>query len=72
MATQTTPAVQGGDEAALAGQIRVAVPEHTLRSDLRAASIVWQRELIRFQTPRASRRHVCRMRCDQATTSHSK
>jgi daunorubicin resistance ABC transporter membrane protein len=52
MATQTTPAVQGGDEAALAGLIRVAVPEHTLRSDLRAASIVWQRELIRFRRDR--------------------
>jgi ABC-2 type transport system permease protein len=52
MATQTTPAVQAGDEAALAGQIRVAVPEHTLRSDLRAVSIVWQRELIRFRRDR--------------------
>ena len=38
MATQTTPAVQAGDEAALAGQIRVAVPEHTFRSDLRAGT----------------------------------
>src|SRR5215468_5572518 len=52
MATQTTPAVQGGDEAALAGQIRVAVPQHTFRSDLRAVSIVWQRELIRFRRDR--------------------
>jgi daunorubicin resistance ABC transporter membrane protein len=52
MATQTTPAVQAGDGAALAGQIRVAVPEHTLRSDLRAVSIVWQRELIRFRRDR--------------------
>jgi len=52
MATQTTPAVRAGDEAALAGQIRVAVPEHTLRSDLRAVSIVWQRELIRFRRDR--------------------
>jgi ABC-2 type transport system permease protein len=52
MATQTTPAVQAGDEAALAGQIRVAVPEHTFRSDLRAVSIVWQRELIRFRRDR--------------------
>jgi daunorubicin resistance ABC transporter membrane protein len=52
MATQTTTAVQSGDEAALAGQIRVAVPEHTLRSDLRALSIVWQRELIRFRRDR--------------------
>jgi ABC-2 type transport system permease protein len=52
MATQTTPAVQAGDDAALAGQIRVAVPEHSLRSDLRAVSIVWQRELIRFRRDR--------------------
>jgi ABC-2 type transport system permease protein len=52
MATQTTPAVQAQDEAALAGQIRVAVPEHTLRSDLRAVSIVWRRELIRFRRDR--------------------
>jgi daunorubicin resistance ABC transporter membrane protein len=51
MATQTTPALRE-DEAALAGQIRVAVPEHTLRSDLRAASIVWRRELIRFRRDR--------------------
>ena len=52
MATQTTPAVRAGDEAALAGQIRVAVPQHTFRSDLRAVSIVWQRELIRFRRDR--------------------
>src|SRR5215468_3603413 len=52
MATQTTPAVQAADEAALAGQIRVAVPPHTLRSDMRALSIVWQRELIRFRRDR--------------------
>jgi daunorubicin resistance ABC transporter membrane protein len=52
MATQTTPAVSAADEAALAGQIRVAVPEHTFRSDLRAVSIVWRRELIRFRRDR--------------------
>jgi daunorubicin resistance ABC transporter membrane protein len=52
MATQTTDALQAGDEAALAGQIRVAVPEHTFRSDLRAASIVWRREMIRFRRDR--------------------
>jgi ABC-2 type transport system permease protein len=52
VATQTTPALRAEDEAALAGQIRVAVPEHTLRSDLRAASIVWRRELIRFRRDR--------------------
>ena len=52
MATQTTDAVRAEDEAGLAGQIRVAVPEHTLRSDLRAASIVWRREMIRFRRDR--------------------
>ena len=53
--TRTTPATQAGtsaDAAALAGQIRVAVPEHSLRSDLRAVSIVWRRELIRFRRDR--------------------
>ena len=53
--TRTTPAEQSltsADEAALVGQIRVAVPEHSLRSDLRAVSIVWQRELIRFRRDR--------------------
>jgi ABC-2 type transport system permease protein len=52
MATQTTQATQAGEQAALAGTIRVAVPQHSLRSDLRAASIVWRRELIRFQRDR--------------------
>src|SRR5437016_8045159 len=52
MATQTTTAVQAGDDAPLAGTIRVAVPEHSLRTDLRAVSIVWRRELIRFQRDR--------------------
>jgi ABC-2 type transport system permease protein len=52
MATQTTPVPRAEDEAALAGQIRVAVPEHTFRSDMRAASIVWRRELIRFRRDR--------------------
>ena len=53
--TRTTPAEQSRtaiDGAALAGQIRVAVPEHSLRSDLRAVSIVWRRELIRFRRDR--------------------
>ncbi|MBO0772524.1 MAG: ABC transporter permease [Actinobacteria bacterium] len=39
-----------GDQ--LVGQIRVAVPERNLRSDLRAISIVWRRELIRFRRDR--------------------
>ncbi|MBO0816346.1 MAG: ABC transporter permease [Actinobacteria bacterium] len=52
MATQTTQAAATGEQAALAGTIRVAVPEHSLRTDLRAVSIVWRRELIRFQRDR--------------------
>jgi len=40
MATQTTQAAQAAEQAALAGTIRVAVPEGGLRSDLRAISIV--------------------------------
>jgi daunorubicin resistance ABC transporter membrane protein len=52
MATQTTPGLRAEGEAALAGQIRVAVPERSLRLDLRAASIVWRRELIRFRRDR--------------------
>ncbi len=40
------------DERALTEAIRVAVPERSLRHDLRAASIVWRRELIRFRTDR--------------------
>ena len=52
MATQTTQAARASEQAALAGTIRVAVPEHSLRTDLRAVSIVWRRELIRFQRDR--------------------
>src|SRR5437763_16223446 len=50
--TETEPAVTGAEAAALSGRIRVAVPEHSLRTDLRAVSIVWRRELIRFQRDR--------------------
>jgi ABC-2 type transport system permease protein len=50
--TQAAQTAQAGEQAALAGTIRVAVPEHSLRTDLRAASIVWRRELIRFQRDR--------------------
>ena len=50
--TDTESAVTSAGTAALAGQIRVAVPEHNLRSDLRAVSIVWRRELIRFRRDR--------------------
>lgn len=50
MATQTAQVPQA--DVALAGTIRVSVPERSLRSDLRAISIVWRRELIRFQRDR--------------------
>jgi ABC-2 type transport system permease protein len=40
------------DEVALTETIRVAVPERSLRHDLRAVSIVWRRELIRFRSDR--------------------
>jgi ABC-2 type transport system permease protein len=52
VATQTTTAAQSSEQAALAGTIRVSVPEHSLRTDLRAVSIVWRRELIRFKRDR--------------------
>jgi ABC-2 type transport system permease protein len=39
-------------EPTLTETIRVAVPERSLRADLRAVSIVWRRELIRFRTDR--------------------
>jgi ABC-2 type transport system permease protein len=47
----TGVAIASGTDA-LAEQIRVAVPERGLRHDLRAVSIVWRRELIRFRTDR--------------------
>jgi ABC-2 type transport system permease protein len=40
------------DELALTKTIRVAVPERSVRHDLRAVSIVWRRELIRFRSDR--------------------
>jgi daunorubicin resistance ABC transporter membrane protein len=45
--TATPPA-----ESAVADSIRVSAPEPGLRHDLRAVSIVWRRELIRFRTDR--------------------
>jgi daunorubicin resistance ABC transporter membrane protein len=47
--TQTAEATASAGAGVLAGQIRVSVPERSLRSDLRAVSIVWRRELIRFR-----------------------
>jgi len=40
------------DEVTLTETIRVAVPERSVRHDLRAVSIVWRRELIRFRSDR--------------------
>jgi ABC-2 type transport system permease protein len=49
MVTQTvTPTA----ESAVVESIRVAVPAGGFRHDLRAASVVWRRELIRFRTDR--------------------
>ncbi|HYZ52684.1 MAG TPA: ABC transporter permease [Streptosporangiaceae bacterium] len=53
MATPTTEeAAATSAEVALTGAIRFAVPEPGFRQDLRAISIVWRRELIRFRTDR--------------------
>ena len=49
MATQTTSPAAHAD---VVDRIRVAVPERSVRHDLRAVSIVWRRELIRFRTDR--------------------
>ena len=40
------------EERELTEIIRVAVPERSIRADLRAVSIVWRRELIRFRSDR--------------------
>ena len=54
MATKDIPAQDTitDDELALTETIRVAVPERSVRHDLRAVSIVWRRELIRYRTDR--------------------
>ena len=54
MATKDIPTQDPitAEELALTETIRVAVPERSLRHDLRAVSIVWRRELIRFRTDR--------------------
>jgi len=52
MATElTTPPAEAGRRE-LSETIRVQVPERNLRQDLRAAGIVWRRELIRFRSDR--------------------
>jgi ABC-2 type transport system permease protein len=52
MATQVDTAEAGPDGRELSETIRVLVPEHNFRQDLRAAGIVWRRELIRFRSDR--------------------
>jgi ABC-2 type transport system permease protein len=54
VATKDIPAqdIITDDELALTETIRVAVPERSVRHDLRAVNIVWRRELIRFRTDR--------------------
>jgi ABC-2 type transport system permease protein len=52
MATSTTDTPAVPDVASVADRIRVATPDSGLRHDLRAVSIVWRRELIRFRTDR--------------------
>jgi ABC-2 type transport system permease protein len=49
--TDRRNALSGG-QPDLTELIRVAVPERSIRADLRAVSIVWRRELIRFRTDR--------------------
>jgi ABC-2 type transport system permease protein len=49
--TDRRDALSGG-QPDLTELIRVAVPERSIRADLRAVSIVWRRELIRFRTDR--------------------
>jgi ABC-2 type transport system permease protein len=52
-AQDTAPSgILEAEERALTEAIRVAVPEHSLHHDLRAVSIVWRRELIRFRSDR--------------------
>jgi len=55
MATKDLAATEqahGAGDGDLTTLIRVAVPERSIRADLRAVSIVWRRELIRFRTDR--------------------
>src|SRR6266849_2001190 len=54
MATKDMAAEEAleAEERNLTEIIRVAVPERSIRADLRAVSIVWRRELIRFRSDR--------------------
>jgi ABC-2 type transport system permease protein len=48
----TSPSPFTATQPDLTELIRVAVPERSIRADLRAVSIVWRRELIRFRSDR--------------------
>jgi ABC-2 type transport system permease protein len=50
--SMVTQAVTPASDSAVVESIRVAVPAGGFRHDLRAASVVWRRELIRFRTDR--------------------
>jgi len=52
MATQTSESATITDAGGVIERIRVSVPDRGLKQDLRAVSIVWRRELIRFRTDR--------------------
>src|SRR5215469_14887439 len=52
MATEVTTSPAGTEARGLSETIRVLVPERSIRQDLRAVSIVWRRELIRFRSDR--------------------
>jgi ABC-2 type transport system permease protein len=52
MATREIPDTVEAQQRDLTEIIRVAVPERSIRADLRAVSIVWRRELIRFRSDR--------------------
>ena len=52
MATEVSVAPADASGQDLSESIRVLVPERNIRQDLRAAGIVWRRELIRFRNDR--------------------
>jgi ABC-2 type transport system permease protein len=52
MATEVTTTPVGTEARELSETIRVLVPERGIRQDVRAAAIVWRRELIRFRSDR--------------------
>jgi ABC-2 type transport system permease protein len=52
MATEVTTTPAGTEARELSETIRVLVPERSIRQDVRAAAIVWRRELIRFRSDR--------------------